>query len=314
MPKGRPGKNGKGKAAPSQPPAVTRKRKAEEAQGSQDDDNNVVIEDHEDDTGEDGEVTIRKWRSPGESSCWDDTPPLSLSTPDQLAVVVPLGTKQKIWAGGFVNLANFLPRIDDEGQCKLQVIDGDLVKKTTIRRITNANDWTSCFVRYMGIYCDRNPAKIAAVCRYVDTVRLAAEKFGGLGWRAYDEQFRLLVAENPDKDWAHIDNHLWLLCMTQTAESVRRGPTNAYANESQKQMNGGFPRQQKKATPTNQSPGGSNRPNSDTGKQPRGGGSYTGRFCKYFNYGKCSNQVCNYPHVCRKCGGDHTVSQCKKQN
>ena len=270
-------KNGKGKGAPSLTPAVTRKRKADEANGEQangDVDVDQDVDAHEENGGEDGEVTIQRWRSPGESD-WDDTPPMSLSTPDQLAVVVPLGTKQKIWAGGFVNLANFLPRLDDEGQVKLQVIDGDLVKKTTVRRITNANDWSSCFVRYMGIYCDRNPAKIAAVCRYFDTVRLAAEKFGGLGWRAYDEQFRLLVAENPEKDWAHIDNHLWLLCMTQTAESVRRGPTNPYATEAQKQINGGFPKQQKKGTPTNQSPGGSSRTNTDSGKQPRGGGGPT---------------------------------------
>ena len=108
-------------------------------------------------------------------------------------------------------------------------------------------------------------------------MRLAAEKFGGLGWRAYDEQFRLLVAENPEKDWAHIDNHLWLLCMTQTAESIRRGPTNPYANDAQKQINGGFPKQggQKKGTPTNKSPGGPSRANADSEKQPRGGGAHT---------------------------------------
>ena len=169
-------KSGKGKGAPTLTPAVTRKRKADEANGEQaNGDVDVDADDHEE-NGEDGEVTIQRWRSPGESD-WDDTPPMSLSTPDQLAVVVPLGTKQKIWAGGFVNLANFLPRLDDEGQVKLQVIDGDLVKKTTVRRITNSNDWSSCFVRYMGIYCDRNPAEIATVCRYFDTVRLAAEKF-----------------------------------------------------------------------------------------------------------------------------------------
>ena len=139
---------GKGKGAPTPSSAATRKRKAEEA------DDVPVIEDvdanveHEED-GEDGEVSLHRWQSPGESD-WDDTPPMSLSTPDQLAVVVPLGTKQKIWAGGFVNLANFLPRLDDEGRVKLQVVDGDLVKKTTGRKITNKDDWSSAFCQIHG--------------------------------------------------------------------------------------------------------------------------------------------------------------------
>ena len=100
---------GKGKGAPTSSTAVTRKRKAEEPENEQEQED---VE-HEEEGEDDEEVTIKQWKSPGESD-WDDTPPMSLSTPDQLAVVVPLGTKQKIWAGGFVNLANFLPRLDDE--------------------------------------------------------------------------------------------------------------------------------------------------------------------------------------------------------
>ena len=102
----------------------------------------------------------------------------------------------------------------------LSLVNGQLVKKVNARKVTNKDDWTSAFIRYMAVYLDKNPTKTIALLRYLDNVHLAADKFGGLGWRDYDEQFRLSVAENPDKDWTPIDNHLWLLCMTPTAESI----------------------------------------------------------------------------------------------
>ena len=66
---------------------------------------------------------------------------------------------------------------------------------------------------------------------------MAVDKFGGLGWRAYDEQFRLSVAENPEKDWAPIDNHLWLLCMTPSADTIRQAQCS---NNSAKGQNKQF--------------------------------------------------------------------------
>ena len=160
---------GKGNGAPTSSTFESRKRKAEEqAEKNKEQEHEDNYE--EGDEGEDDkEVTIRQWKTPGESD-WDDTPPTSLSTPDQLAVVVPLGTKQKIWAGGFVNMANFLPKIDEDSQVKLELVNGQLVKKLNTRKITNKDDWSSAFIRYMAVYCDKNPAKIVAVCHYFDTV------------------------------------------------------------------------------------------------------------------------------------------------
>jgi hypothetical protein len=186
------------------------------------------------------------------------------------------------------------------------------VKKLNVRKVTNKDDWTSAFIRYMAVYCDKNPTKTVALLRYFDTVRLAADKFGGLGWRAYDEQFRLLVAENPDKNWSHIDSHLWLLCMTPSAESIQKIPTSAYAGNPQIGI----------TKPPFQQNRRNNQPNKSLVVLAKQGliargirmeGRTGGKFCKYYNYGNCSNQDCIFPHVCRKCGGDHTVAQCKKQ-
>jgi hypothetical protein len=172
--------------------------------------------DSEGEEGQEKEESNKNWNTPGESP-WDDVLPTSISTPDQLVVVVPLQTKRKIWAGGFINLANCLPKDDDENTEKLELVKGQLVKKINGRKINTKDEWTTAFIRYMAVYLERNPSKNVALLRYLDNVSLAAEKFGGLGWRAYDEQFRLSVANNPQKAWTPIDNHLWLLCMTPSA-------------------------------------------------------------------------------------------------
>ena len=45
----------------------------------------------------------------------------------------------------------------------------------------------------------------------------AALQFPGLGWRAYDEQFRLRQEVQPQRSWGEIDYELWL---TVTAAGV----------------------------------------------------------------------------------------------
>ena len=87
-----------------------------------------------------------------------------MSTPEQLAFVVPLQTKRKIWAGGFVNLANFLPKEDEENTEKLELVNGQLVKKLNTRKITNKDDWTTAFIRYMAVYLDKTPKRMWLYC------------------------------------------------------------------------------------------------------------------------------------------------------
>ena len=167
-------------------------------------------------------------------------------------------------------MANFLPKEDEENTEKLELVDGQLVKKINARKIMNKDDWTTAFIRYMSVYLDKNPRKNIALLRYLDNVRLAADKFGGLGWRAYDEQFRLSVSDNPEKYWAPINNHLLLI----ENRSSNKGKGRA--------------------------------PKSDDNSETKN--TFKGRFCRYFNYGTCSKQDCIFPHVCKKCGSNHTVT------
>ena len=44
-------------------------------------------------------------------------------------------------------------------------------------------------------------------------VRLGASRINGLGWKTYDEQFRLKMGIDPVKSWEIVDQELWLLYM-----------------------------------------------------------------------------------------------------
>ena len=102
---------GRGSGASASSASVTRKRKAEvQAEKDKEPENEHEGGDNEGDEGQEDEkeVTFNQWKTPGESD-WDDTPPTSLSTPDQLAVVVPLGTKQKNMGRGFCQHGQFSP-------------------------------------------------------------------------------------------------------------------------------------------------------------------------------------------------------------
>jgi hypothetical protein len=49
---------------------------------------------------------------------------------------------------------------------------------------------------------------------YMENIRYAADNFQGLGWKKYNEQFRLKMTKNLNLIWATLDNYLWLLCVT----------------------------------------------------------------------------------------------------
>ena len=51
------------------------------------------------------------------------------------------------------------------------------------------------------------------IMKYMYMIRTAQKRFGGNGWRLYDEQFRHRLSLDPNRCWAIIDNDLWLLYM-----------------------------------------------------------------------------------------------------
>jgi hypothetical protein len=50
---------------------------------------------------------------------------------------------------------------------------------------------------------------------YMHTIISAAENNTGTGWKLYDEQFHLKISQHPEMSLSTVDNHLWVMCITQ---------------------------------------------------------------------------------------------------
>lgn len=69
------------------------------------------------------------------------------------------------------------------------------------------------FVLSFSIYCSAYVQKIQGLLKFMNTVKLEAKLCGTntLGWKQYDDQFRLKMAQNSNANWADVDVELWLL-------------------------------------------------------------------------------------------------------
>ena len=65
------------------------------------------------------------------------------------------------------------------------------------KKITNINQWISAFNTFVAIYVVRFPLEAPKLMKYCEIVRDIAAKFGD--WVFYDEQFRLLRQNAPNK-------------------------------------------------------------------------------------------------------------------
>ena len=133
----------------------------------------------------------------------------------------------------------------------------------------------------MAIYTMKHPTRCAELLKYAEIVRMAAIQYPGLGWRTYDEQFRLMQESVPGRSWGNLDTELWLTVAAVSASS----PTNSSLR-----------------APTSSvvQPVGL-KPPTKTG------------LCYAYNSTKgCNFSSCRFAHVCSKCfRGGHGAPWCR---
>jgi hypothetical protein len=164
------------------------------------------------------------------------------------------------------------------------------------------------FIRFRGVYLQYHPGKALEMLRYMDIVRLAYTKWGGFGWRAYEEQFRALVTQYP-KCWSIIDQYLWSLCVTMPTIPIAapKATTNSHTGGSGSgpKRNGGFQK-------GGQSGNHNSRGGMATGIVKKGGGNQSrGKpVCRDYQMEMCNRHNCKFPHVCTWCRNAHPGDKC----
>ena len=124
--------------------------------------------------------------------------------------------KNKIINGEYIDLSQLLENTfkQEKQENQIDMVDGVLTTKVKSKNNINTVEvWTDAFIVYISIYSAVHTSKFQALLKYMHDVRLGASRIKGLGWKEYDEQFRLKMSVNPTKSWEVIDQELWLLYM-----------------------------------------------------------------------------------------------------
>lgn len=150
--------------------------------------------------------------------------------------------KNKILNGEFIDLAHLLENttISESQEKQVVMIDGVLsTRDKTKQTINTIAKWTDAFIIYISIYSSAHSSKYQALLKYMHTVRLGATRVRGLGWKCYDEQFRLKMSMDPTKSWDIVDNELWLLYMVgnSISESIYSSAASGYKSSINKCYN-----------------------------------------------------------------------------
>lgn len=151
--------------------------------------------------------------SSGDDTGVDAVPVAVQSVYSKLGENVSEQVKTKIIEGKYVDLGCLLKRGSQEnGEQRVYIKNGQLTTKVNpSEKMATIERWTDAFIVFIAIYGSAHPAKVPELLKYMDSVRLAAKRCHGLGWKDYDEQFRLRKGTNPESSWAKLDDELWLL-------------------------------------------------------------------------------------------------------
>jgi len=158
------------------------------------------------------------------SQTFPELPTINSGTPTQMYSICPSddisrhvvqNVRQKILAGEYLDLAILLDNTSNlqPQQQKIIMIEGELViqPKRDNNKISNIESWTDAFIVFMSIYCSLHTNLYPNLLKYMNMIRLAAKRCPGLGWKTYDEQFRLRKSQDPTSHWDIIDSELWLM-------------------------------------------------------------------------------------------------------
>ncbi|XP_033757425.1 uncharacterized protein LOC117339828 [Pecten maximus] len=146
------------------------------------------------------------------------------SVNDNLGLHVATNVKQKIINGEYIELALLLSNSMgvSENTHKISLIDGELVvkPKTQTPKILDISKWTYAFIIYISIYTSVHSEQLHGLLKYMQIVRLGAQRCGGTDWLKYDEQYRLRKSHKPHEPWGIVDNELYLIYMQPQKQAL----------------------------------------------------------------------------------------------
>ena len=168
-----------------------------------------------------------------------ETPPLVESVNALMSCNISHALKSKIINSQYFDLALLLDNtsLSNDSVRKIyfnqkgELVTGEGDKASN--KITTIEKWTDAFIIYCSIYASAHPTSVQGLFKYMRDVRMGAARGGGsMGWKKYDEQFRMRRSINPLISWADIDTELWLMFIhsSQTLSPATGGQNQHFTN------------------------------------------------------------------------------------
>lgn len=127
-------------------------------------------------------------------------PVLATKGSDELTTNVPHNLKQNIVAGEYIDISllfvNSMSSSNDSQ--KITFVQGELIiqPKQSHPKINSIEVWTDAFMVALSVFGSALPETFHELLKHMYLIRLGAKR-STLGWKSYDEQFRLRTSQNP---------------------------------------------------------------------------------------------------------------------
>ena len=143
--------------------------------------------------------------------------------------------------------------------------------------ITSYAKWEQAFRVFSNIYCKANPNRSVELMEYNNVIHTMAMAYNWGNVYTYDKEFRLHMAQFPQRSWAMILQQAWSLRLRDRLSS-----SNNWGNAG----------------------------------HSTGGRQKSNEVCRCFNRGKCNfGSACKYEHKCAYCFKyGHNILNCRKAN
>ena len=143
---------------------------------------------------------------------------------DNIGLHVSKQIKEKIVKGEYVELENLLPVSLSDSNMQytrsrhiVMGRDGQLeLQSKNVKKINDISTWLDAFIAYCSIYLTAHSNCAQSLLKHMFNVKLASSMSKGLGWKSYDQQFRMKKSQNPSMSWGNVDMELWVLCMSHS--------------------------------------------------------------------------------------------------
>ena len=213
---------------------------------------------------------------------------------------------ERIRAGAFVDLKELLP----DNVALLQRLQetnlGTQASSSNSPRMRDIRDpltWASCFMAFAAVHAER--AEMRELLAYGQLVLQLARKHGGLGWVAYDSQFRQQAAAGASTRWSELNLSLMAATVFSAGgDNPSRACQLCFATDHTARDCALTSLEGYKAPARMPAPGRTTQRAKPHRNQEE--------ICRRFNRGICTSPVCRFEHACSACQKPgHGSFECK---